>query len=106
DGSTLYWSFMDGRPLASGTITPAGVATITDTTTGNVDETEASLGPCTLQRSDDLELTLGATSFTGTMTYGFTVTTGSDCTDQLTSAGGSYEALPCTVTYSLTGSKQ
>src|SRR5579863_8847280 len=46
DGSTLYWSFMDGRPLASGTVTPAGVATITDTTTGNVDETEASLGPC------------------------------------------------------------
>jgi hypothetical protein len=106
DGSTLYWSFMDGRPLASGTVTPAGVATITDTTTGNVDETEASLGPCTLQRNDDLELTLGATSFTGTMTYGFTVTTGSDCTDQLTASGGSYDALPCTVTYSLTGSKQ
>jgi hypothetical protein len=108
DGSTLYWSWMDGSPPSSGTLTGSAdaQATITDSTTGNVDGTDASLGPCTLQRDDDLALTIASTSFTGTLTYSFSVASASDCNDQLSSAGGQYDALPCTVTYSLTGSRQ
>jgi hypothetical protein len=106
EGSTLYWSWMDGSPLASGALSSSDQATITDTTTGNVDGTEASLGPCTMQRGTSLAITLGDGSFTATMDYSFAVTTGADCDDQLASSGGQYEALPCTVTYDLTGSKQ
>ncbi|HEY1693298.1 MAG TPA: hypothetical protein VGG39_14120 [Polyangiaceae bacterium] len=110
DGSTLYWSWMDGSPPSSGTLTGSSdsQATITDSTTGNVDGTDASLGPCTLQRDDDMAITLASTSFTGTLSYSFTVASGSDCDDQLVSsgAGGQYETLPCTVSYTLTGSQQ
>jgi hypothetical protein len=105
-GTTLYWSWMDGSPLLSGPVNASSHATITDSEAGNVDGTDASLGPCTLQRADDLELDLAAGSFTGTVGYSFTVATGATCSDQLASYGGQFEALPCTVTYTVTASKQ
>jgi hypothetical protein len=107
-GSTLYWSWMDGRPLLSGAITKSH-ASLTDTQTGNVDPTEAGLGPCTMERQDDVEVDLPAStgaSITGTISYSFTVPSGADCGDQLNGAGGQFEALPCSVSYSMTGSPQ
>ena len=59
-----------------------------------------------MQRGADLDVTLGDGSFTATLDYSFSVTTGADCDDQLATSGGQYETLPCTVTYDLTGSKQ
>ena len=50
-----------------------------------------------MQRADDLEVTLADGSFTGSLTYSFTVPTGSDCSDQLAASGGQYSTLPCTV---------
>lgn len=105
-GSTLYWSWMDGSPLVSGTLDASSHTSIDDTQSGNVDGTEAGLGPCTMQRADDLEVTLAEGSFTGSLTYSFTVPTGSDCSDQLAASGGQYSTLPCTVNYSLTASRQ
>lgn len=108
-GSTLYWSWMDGSPLMSGTLDSSSHASITTTQTGNVDATDASLGPCTMQRSDDLEVDLPAAqgaSFTGTLGYSFTAATGADCNDQLAAAGGQFEAIPCAVSYTMTGSPQ
>jgi hypothetical protein len=81
-------------------------ASIKDTQAGNVDGSDASLGPCTLQRSDDLELTLASSSFSGTISYSFAPASGADCSDQLTAAGGPFGALPCTVTYSVTAAQQ
>jgi hypothetical protein len=56
-------------------------------------------------RDDVLVVDLGAgsppKSFTGTMSYAFSAASGADCSDQLASGGGSYAALPCSVTYSL-----
>ena len=108
-GSTLYWSFMDGSPLLSGTLDAQAQTTISDTTQANVDGSEAGLGPCTMQRADQLQLALAPgtppVSFTGSFDYGFTVPAGSDCSDQLAASGGQYEALPCSVTYTVTGSR-
>jgi hypothetical protein len=105
-GSTIYWSWMDGTPLLSGQENASSHASITDAEGGNVDGTDASLGPCTMERSDDLEIQLASGSFTGTISYSFTVATGADCSDQLVAAGGQFDALPCTVTYTATASKQ
>jgi hypothetical protein len=105
-GSTIYWSWMDGSPLLSGSLNAASQVSITDTVGGNVDGTDAALGPCTMDRYDDLELDLGSGSFTGTLTYSFTVASGADCSDQLVASGGQYDALPCTVSYTVTASKQ
>ncbi len=107
-GSTLYWSWMDGSPLLSGTLTSANQASITNTQTGNVDGTDGGLGPCTMQRADQLAIAFGPGtppgSFTGSITYSFTVPTGADCTDQLRASGGPFDALPCTLVYATTGS--
>jgi hypothetical protein len=105
-GSTVYWSWMDGSAPLSGPVTSQAHASIQDSVAGNVDGTDAALGPCTLDRSDDLELNLGSGSFTGTVSYSFAPASGATCSDQLTSAGGTFDALPCTVTYSVTAAKQ
>jgi hypothetical protein len=109
NGSTLYWSWMDGSPLVSGAIDGQSHASLTNTQTGNLDGTDAGLGPCTMQRSDDLEVDLPSASggsFTGTLGYSFSVPAGADCSDQLTGSGGQFEALPCAVSYTMTGSPQ
>jgi hypothetical protein len=105
--STLYWNTMDGSPLLSGQVA-AGAVSMDNTTSGAVDSApDGAPGPCTMARYDQLALTLsgGATpqTFTGTLTYTFSVVAGSDCSDQMSSAGGTYDALPCTVSYNLAG---
>jgi len=105
-GSTIYWSWMDGTPLLSGAVNAASHVSITDTQGRNVDGTDAALGPCTMERSDDLELTLAPGSFAGTLSYSFAVASGADCSDQLVASGGTYDALPCTVSYTVAASRQ
>ena len=108
--SLLYWSWMDGSPPLSGTLTAQSTAHVTNNTSVNVDATDAGGGPCTMERNDDLEITLGSdsppSSFAATITYTFAAASGSDCSDQLASAGGSYAAVPCTLEYSATASRQ
>jgi hypothetical protein len=107
-GSTLYWSWMDGSPLLSGSLGSQGHATLTRTGTVNADSTDAGLGPCNLERSDALDLVLGDgnASFGGTIGYSFAVANGATCTDQLVSSGGMFRALPCTVQYTVSGTRQ
>jgi hypothetical protein len=107
-GSTLYWSWMDGSPLLSGTVDGKSHAALTSSQTGNVDATDAGLGPCTMQRQDDLEVDLPSAggSFTGTLDYSFSAAAGADCSDQLAASGGQFEALPCAVSYTMTGAPQ
>jgi hypothetical protein len=108
--STLYWSTMDGSPLLSGPLDSRSEATLTTTVTANVDGTDAALGPCTMQRSDQIVVALGSGvppgSFAATLTYTIAPVTGSTCDDQLTTSGGSYAALPCTLSYDATASRQ
>jgi hypothetical protein len=109
DGALLYWSWLDGNPAVSAPLSGT-TATLLATQQANVDGVDGGLGPCTMERDDTLEVTLGTgsppTTFTSTITYAFSVTAGSDCSDQLGSAGGQYTELPCTVIYSATGTRQ
>ena len=107
-GSTLYWSWMDGSPLLSASLGAQGQVDLTRTAMVNADSTDAGLGPCTLQRSDSLDLVLGSgnASFGGTIGYSYTAATGATCTDQLTKQGGQFSALPCTVSYTVAGTRQ
>jgi hypothetical protein len=110
EGTTIYWSWMDGNAPLSGPLVSTEHASITADESANVDATDAGLGPCTMARADDIELALAAgsppPSFTGTISYSFTVPSGSTCTDQLASAGGTYAALPCSVSYTVTAALQ
>jgi hypothetical protein len=105
--STLFWNSMDGSPLLQGEIASSAVS-MTNSTDNIVDSTaDGGPGPCEMNRHDVLTLDLTGSpprSFTGTLTYTFSVDTGSDCSDQMRSAGGQYTALPCTVSYTLSGS--
>jgi hypothetical protein len=105
----IYWSFMDGNSPLSGALTGTS-ASISATTSANVDPSDAGSGPCTLNREDAIDLTLGAasapSSFTGTISYTFTVPSGSSCSDQLASAGGQYATLPCTLAYTISAQRQ
>ncbi len=109
DGELLYWSWMDGTPAVSAPLS-GSMATLLASQQANVDGADGGLGPCSMERDDTLQVTLGSGSppsaFTGTITYAFSVTAGSDCSDQLGSAGGQYAQLPCTVTYSASATRQ
>jgi hypothetical protein len=109
-GSTLYWSWLDGSAPLSSTLSDNAVS-LTNSQTSNVDSTaDGGAGPCTMQRADTVQVTLGSgsppASFKGAVRYAFSVSGGADCSDQLSAAGGSYDALPCSVTYSTTATRQ
>lgn len=109
DSQLLYWSWMDGTPAVSAPLS-GSAATLLASQQANVDGEDGGLGPCTMERDDTLQVTLGSGSppatFTGTITYAFSVPAGSNCSDQLGSAGGPYAELPCTVSYSTSGTRQ
>jgi hypothetical protein len=108
--STAYWSWMDASPLLSGARSGPADATLIGYQIANVDATDATMGPCDLQRNDEVEIMLGAgtppSSFQGTIRYGFSAQEGAACADQLSVSGGTYTALPCSVGYSMTGSRE
>ncbi len=108
-GSIVYWSWLDGSPLLSGTAPSSGPVSIRDSQQVNADSTDAGLGPCTLVRDDDLEITLGAGStppaFAGTVAYSYTPANGSTCTDVLGASGGPFARLPCSVSYGVTATR-
>src|SRR6202453_1566324 len=107
--STLYWDWLDGSPLLSGTLSQQS-ATITDSVTVNADSTDAGLGPCNLDTTSNMLIDLGSGvppgSFTGTLSYSYTPASGATCTDVLATGGGMYNQLPCTVTYTVTATRQ
>jgi hypothetical protein len=109
DNGTLYWSWMDGSSPMSAPLS-SNAATLTESVTDNVDGTDAGDGPCTMTRDDSVVVTLGSGSppgsFSGTITYDFSAAAGADCADQLTSAGGQYDTIPCTIVYSMSASPQ
>jgi opacity protein-like surface antigen len=107
-GSTLYWSWMDGSPILSGNFDTQGHATLTRTGTLNPDSTDAGLGPCTLERSDTVDVVLasGNSSFGGTIGYAYKPVSGATCSDQLGGAGGMFKSLPCAMSYRVDGARQ
>jgi hypothetical protein len=111
DDTTLYLENEDGSDEVSGSVdsTDGTTATLIAAVTANADGTAADPGPCNLTLSTTYDLVLDAESppktFTGTASYSYSVATAvsstTNCTDQLSSSGGKYATLPCTVEYSL-----
>jgi hypothetical protein len=109
-GTTLYWSWLDGNAPLKNTLT-GNTVSLTDDRTGNVDSSaDGGAGPCTMQRADTVRVTLASgsppASFQGTIQYAFSASGGADCSDQLSASGGNYDALPCSVSYTTTATRQ
>jgi hypothetical protein len=117
DGSTLYW-IQGGAPVSARMDGAAGA----QLTSGVVQEVrgadpKARRAACSIARTDLVALSLAtadaepaidpllAASFAGTLVYTFAPTQGSDCADQVASAGGGFDALPCEVRYDLSGTR-
>jgi hypothetical protein len=109
DSTNLYWNWLDGRPLMSGPMATGAAINFDSTEADNLGGPDSGLTACTMQRADNLSVTLGTdaqtSTFTGTMTYAFTVVSGS-CAAEMSSAGGEYDTLPCTLEYTLTATKK
>lgn len=117
DGSLLYLANEDGSDEVSGGYddTAQTSATLVSAETKNVNDATANLGTtCNMTLATTFALSLGSTSpppsFTGSVSYAYSVATAissnTDCSAQLASAGGKYTTLPCTVTYSLKATRQ
>jgi len=108
--STLYWSWLDGSAPLSNTLSGNAVS-LSNSETANVDmAADGAVGPCTMQRADTVQVTLGSgsppTGFTGAVQYTFSPSGGANCSDQLSASGGSYDVLPCSVSYTTTATRQ
>ncbi len=125
EGSTIYWNEGNGAPVVPGTLAADGVTFSFETTSitdmrASVDTSTASsssstggvpLPPCSIERADTGTGTLvgnstGVTSFSGTLTYAFTPTTGSNCLDLIENVSPTFATLPCSMSYSMSGSRQ
>ncbi len=115
DDSTLYLEDTSTSDQVSGVVdsTNGTTATLISAVTSNVDGVNGATGPCNLTLSSSYAVTLddatAPKNFTGTATFTYAGATGvsstNDCTDQLSSNGGKYDTLPCTVTYTLSATK-
>ena len=68
---------------------------------------DAGRPPCSIQRTDVAKGTLersdeGVSSFSGTLSYAYDPTAGSDCADLLAPEAPVLAALPCSMTYGFT----
>lgn len=101
EGDTLYW--LQGPSPIPGTIDASRRVRIEATASAKVvAEDRASGSPgCTLERRDTLSAALDGEpirGFSGAIVYRFGVVEG-DCMSELSSQGGDYATLPCTMTY-------
>jgi hypothetical protein len=116
EGTSLYW--VQGDAPVKGKVDSGARATLetTDTRTLREADLKNQVAACVVSRKDTLQValmagTLPATdvvstnAFTGSLSYHFEPIAGADCSDQLLSTNGDYEALPCDVTYDLSASR-
>jgi len=110
DQGIVYWFPDTGGTSVSGSMSASRTVSISEVVADDVDQTDAGAGACTLQRNDTLAFTLAAgaapASFTGSYSFTVSPAVGANCSDQLLAGGGGYTALPCTITYSLDGTRQ
>ncbi len=110
DHGLIYWFPDTGAAAASGALGASGTVSIREVLADTVDAYDGGAGTCTLDRSDVLTFTLppGASPASFKGSYAFTVApaAGATCTDQLAATGGAYAALPCTIAYDLSGTRQ
>lgn len=109
DGSTLYWNWNDGRALLSGVVDDEALSTTIESTVAGAADSDGGTSNCSMQRHDAFALKLATGeppgTFDGGITYTFSTLSG-DCSSELSSAGGEYQTLPCTISYTIDGTRQ
>ena len=113
DDGTLQIAESDGSNAVSGPL-EGDTATLTSTVTSNVGGGASSTSPCNLTQTITFDVTLDSatapTGFSGHVSYAYevdtSISTNTDCSGQLKSAGGACRTLPCSIEYSLTATKQ
>jgi hypothetical protein len=110
DGANAYAVNTDGTNELIGAW-KAPTATITSSATATPGSDGGGL--CSLAVGSTFVFTFDSPtqpeSFAGSAVYAYSVATSStpaECADELSTGGGSYATLPCTVTYSLTGTRK
>lgn len=106
DGSELYWRQSDAT--VSGALDDSLQATFSGTMTESGGG-DAGKNSCSLTRSDKTQIKLDSKtdtkSVTGSISFTYTVVSGTDCASALAPAGGVFDMLPCSVSYSFEGSR-
>jgi len=107
DDDLLYWRRNDAQ--VSGPLGANRTAKIETSVTSVVALPDAGVVGCVMTRFDTVTVTLGSdtdvTSISGTISLAFAMVEGSDCASQLSAYGGEYDALPCTMDFSYTGTR-
>lgn len=108
-GETVFWSWLDHRPMLSSKIDGARLS-LSGNTADVVGPSVGDQGPCSLAREDRVDVTFDAATppgaFSGTVSYEFTPVPGTPCDGLLASRGGALAAMPCKVTYTVEGARQ
>ena len=106
DGSTLYWREPGGTVSAA--LDSSNQAKFSGTYAES-EGGEAGVPLCTLTRTDTtlvkLDSKTDAKAVSGTVSFGYTIDSGTDCKAALAASGGVFDTLPCLVTYSFEGSR-
>ncbi len=110
DGDTGQWT--SGGATIDGAFDPdAKTLDFTSSVTTDMRKNDPPGTPtkpaCSVERIDDAAFTLDSathpTSLTGQLTYSYAATTASNCADLIYSQTPTFQQLPCTVTYSVSG---
>ena len=104
EGTTLYW--LNGREAIVGDIDDSGRFAFETHLDLPLAEKHGAAKGCTIVRHDSASGTLGssATSLSGKLSYAYDASSDSDCSEFTTGTNGQPLALPCELSYSLTGS--
>ena len=103
EGTTLYW--LNGREAIVGDIDKSGRFAFQTHLDLPLAEKHGAAKGCTIVRRDSASGTLASASasLAGKLTYAYDATSDSDCSEFITGTNGSPVALPCSMTYALTG---
>jgi hypothetical protein len=102
---SIFWN--SGGEVIPGTLSDdrASFEIASDVVMNMRTEADAGKKPCSIARHDEAKGKLvaqgeGVASVSGTLSYAYTPTSGSDCTDLVASEAPLFAALPCAMTYS------
>lgn len=102
EGSTLYW--LNGREAITGDIDRSGKFSFQTHIDLPMTKPHGAVKGCTIVRSDAVSGSLeGDSALSATLTYAYSAAAGSDCAALPLGADGLPLALPCSLSYRLTG---
>jgi len=103
DGSTLYW--LNGREAIVGDIDKTGGFSFETHIDLPLSEPHGAAKGCTIVRRDSASGSLDDSALNAKLTYQYAATTTSDCSEFTTGSAGMPEALPCKLSYKLSGAR-